>query len=105
LIFNGNKTIKIYFVLLGLSSDLTTQFFHIEVSGLEAKRKLTKMTQNISSVEVCAGLCTLTSCQLFVYQKSHLKCHMGQLKPSSTAQTTLPIYESFIVNINIGKNL
>jgi hypothetical protein len=91
--------------MLGLSSDLTTQYFQIEVSGLEDKRKLTKMRQNISSVEVCAALCTLTSCQLFVYQISHLECHMGQFKPNSSAQTTLPINESFIVNINIGKYL
>ena len=88
--------------MLDISSNLTTQYFQIEESGLEVRRKLTKMRQNISSVEVCAALCTLTSCQLFVYQINHLECHMGQLKPNSTAQTTLPINESFIVNISIG---
>jgi hypothetical protein len=91
--------------MLGLPSNLNTQYFQIEVSGLEAKRKLTKMRQNISSVEVCAALCTLTRCQLFVYQINQLECHMGQLKPNSTDQTTLSINESFIVNINIGKYL
>ncbi len=62
------------------------KYFEIIVSGSIWPKTVSRTKLNVSSIEICAAMCTevYPSCHLFIYKSNLTICHYGQISQNLT---------------------